>query len=67
MGKQLIDAGAQKKKCISSRPLKDADGIQAYVALWHANHQISQIRGDLFHTNFIISKIYCFSRVLFKR
>lgn len=43
MGKQLIDAGAQKKKLVSYKPLKDADGIQANVALWHANHQISQI------------------------
>jgi len=57
----------RKKKCISYRALKDADGIQANVVLWHANHQISQTQCDLFCTDFIISKIYCFSRVLFKR
>lgn len=67
VGKQLIDAGAQKKKTnISCRPLKDASRVWAFVAL-RANHQISWTQGDLFCINFIISKIYCFPSVPFER
>lgn len=38
MGKQLIDAGAQKKTRISYTSLKDADGIQANITLRYASH-----------------------------